>query len=181
MELLTPDYSVYTELLGSLHKGKISKKTLVASEKSLGYVDRYETKQQKARDAILTNILQEYSDELFIKNSSNKILRSVLFWASIVSFGVLVLSSATVAILAAILQQGMQSSITILASLATIISTVITLPKMLLKYFFPADERQYLADIVKATQSNDLKTKKYLSSVAIEQAAEGEKNSPSME
>ena len=123
--------------------------------------DPYLTDQQSKRDELVTQLLTSYIGAYEYKVDARKEYQKALFR---VCLGIVIIFSVALVILAFKLWSLSSESISNIASIITacvsFLVLIVELLKIITRYCFPEDDEQYITDIVKAIQSNDLDNKK---------------------
>ena len=123
--------------------------------------DEWQTEQQALRDLQITELLKCYVDGYSHKVKVNKKYR---FWIMI-SCAVLVVAVAFCCVFATVKITPMENKsigdiMTLITAYGGIIGSVLGVVKIITKYIFPENDEQYITEIVKAIQQNDLENKK---------------------
>ena len=130
----------------------------ITRETDLGHVDKLETREQKKRDANYSQLLSTYAEEIAEKRKTNKIYKHFIFWTSLSLFVLVALASIIMVILA-IIKTNLAN---VLVGSVSLLSTMLTMPKMLIQYLFPIDEQLSNAKLIEIMQNNDLENKRLL-------------------
>lgn len=136
--------------------------TAEKSDKDLkDYPDPYTTKEQKARDEMITSLLKEY-----VKSYQNKVEQSKKYREKILKLCITIIlifaisfSITGIYILISSNVLRIPHLIAFITSCISFVSLIIGVLKIATKYFFPENDEQYITQIVEAIQSNDLKNK----------------------
>lgn len=125
------------------------------------YPDPYTTKEQKARDEMISSLLQSYVTSYHNKVTKTQRYREkilnlckiiiYIFSASFAFAGIYILLSSNVLKISHL--------IAFVTSCISFVSLIIGVLKIVTKYFFPEDDEQYITKIVESIQNNDLKNK----------------------
>ena len=123
--------------------------------------DSWQTKEPRSRDAIITELLNQYMLNYTNKAHRNKGYRLVIFIVEIV----LLISITGLCILLSIYfflhqDKNVGNIISLIASYLTFAGLIIGILKIVTEYVFPKEEEKYITDIVKIIQTNDLEHKK---------------------
>ena len=126
------------------------------------YVDEFTTKQQRARDKKITELLQLYVDAYSYKNKSNKWYKGILFGVC-----TLILLSFTVTLVVLVVKfnhpankKSIEAVVQLITSCITFLTLIVSILKIITKYVFPANDEEYITRIVEIIQNNDLENKK---------------------
>ncbi len=134
----------------------------VNNETDLDYQDPFATAQQKKRDAQITELLTKYVDSYKKKVRHSSICRYMILVPCLVI--ICLFSSVLLCFSVRIMKANSQVEISDMISFATtcisFITLIIGLLTIITKYFFPENDEQYIATIVKTIQKNDLENKR---------------------
>ena len=149
----------FSQILSSLNRIKAINDD---DEISNTYVDEFTTKQQRARDKKITELLQLYVDAYNYKNKSNKWYKGILFGVCI-----FILLAFTVTLVVLVVkfngssdEKSIESVIQLITACITFLTLIVSILKIITKYVFPANDEEYITRIVEIIQNNDLENKK---------------------
>lgn len=122
---------------------------------------RTETKQQKKRDKIITDLLKQYLKSYKNKVEITKTSRIIIS----ITLGIILITLISTCVFITCLCIKKEISdwtnlIALISAYATLFGLIIGLLKIITKYIFPTDDEKYITEIVKAIQSNDLANKR---------------------
>ncbi len=131
-------------------------------EEDKQFEDRFQTSQQKRRDAKISELLDSYVRAYNNKINTQKLYRKVLFWGCSLlivffSLGIVYTAFQTLKLLGKVDVSSLLSIITICITLLT---SIIGLIQIITKFCFPEDDEKYITTIVESIQKNDLENKK---------------------
>lgn len=113
-------------------------------------------KQYKSRDALYTEMLQQYLNVHKSKANHNKVYKGIFFVVTMLILLVLIGAPMAAMILIAMKDQVKLADIALVVSgLGGIITSIIVLPKIIAEHLFPTDEDQNMIELVKKMQDND--------------------------
>ena len=115
------------------------------------------------RNNYITGVVREFESVYRKTNAQRESYRGTFFWVTMVLLVVLILACVSVAFIsvASLSENTIGSAAAIVASLATIIATVITLPQIIAKHLFPENERDKSIEMINAILQSDLEMRKY--------------------
>lgn len=110
----------------------------------------------KVRDTLYSELLKKYIQIYDKNNSQKRIYKIIFFIVVIIAFGAII----TTSIVAMFMIMNMDKSTaqivaTAIASLGSMLSALIVLPKIIAEHLFPKDEETHILDMVKNMQMND--------------------------
>ena len=113
------------------------------------------------RGSLYTQLLSAYVTDFDIRHTRNRSYKSIFFY-SITAVFCLVIVLSVVAVLAISSKPiaTVNDLVVALSALATMISSLIVLPKIIADYLFHPDEDNKVTDMVRAMQENDCTTRK---------------------
>lgn len=123
------------------------------------YFDKYLTAEQKKRDELVTTLLECYVANYREKIKSNDCYKKILFFVNIgivLIFTIIMISMISIVKENIITMEYMVAFITACVSYLTLVFGIMTI---ITKYVFPEKEEEYITEIVKTIQENDLKNK----------------------
>ena len=126
------------------------------------YVDTYATRQQKARDCRITELLSTYVKAYDYKSKSNKWYKGILFFICV---GILLAFCVIfIVFICNVDFNGRANSaadvIQLISVCITFLGLIVGLLQTITKYVFPENEEEYITRIVELIQNNDLENKK---------------------
>lgn len=126
------------------------------------YVDTYATRQQKARDRKITELLTTYVETYNYKSKSNKWYKGILFFICV---GILVTFCISFIIFICNVDFNREANsipdvIQLISVCVTFLGLIVGLLQTITKYVFPENEEEYITRIVELIQNNDLENKK---------------------
>lgn len=144
------------DFLDSIYFSKVN------NENDLDYQDPFATAQQKRRDAQITELLTECVKFYKRKVAHSSICRYMILVPCIliICFFSGVLLYFSVRIMKADSQVEMSDMISFATTCISFITLIIGLLTIITKYFFPENDEQHIATIVKTIQKNDLENKR---------------------
>lgn len=130
--------------------------------------DNFHAEERKIRNQSITSILHCYKEEYQNKTAFQKWCRYVLFWGCsaivvLFSIAVIVLVGFTVVNSSKLDLAGVAAIVTAALSL---VFAIIKLMEIITKYCFPENDNEYIVQIVKAIQENDLASVKEANRIA---------------
>ena len=120
--------------------------------------DNYYAEHERRHSQSISNILRDYEVSYRNKVNFQKVYRKILFWGC--SALIAAFAAATIWLLrygviqASVLK--LESVATIVASLVSLIVSILQLVHTITKYCFPEKDDEYILKIVDSVQSNDL-------------------------
>lgn len=126
------------------------------------FVDHFQTAQQRKRDETITELLKEYSHSYAEKGRVKRLCQEYIMFVCgvfvVVSvFGIIGLSCRVIFTPESISDlNGLAAFVTAFIGFVSLVFGLITI---ITKYAFPENDEQYITEIVKAIQDNDLKHK----------------------
>lgn len=126
------------------------------------YVDTYATRQQKARDRKITELLTTYVETYNYKSKSNKWYKGILFFICV---GILVAFCISFIVFICNVDFNREANsipdvIQLISVCVTFLGLIVGLLQTITKYVFPENEEEYITRIVELIQNNDLENKK---------------------
>ncbi len=135
---------------------------MVKNERGLYFEDQFLTKEQKARDALITKLLRSY-----VYAYEKKVRHSVIcrYLILVPCMGIIVafawalggffrqLTGAPAGI-------EMTEMVSFVTACVSFLGLVVSVLLIITKYFFPENDEQYITQIVKSIQENDLANKR---------------------
>jgi hypothetical protein len=123
-------------------------------------IDDNLTEQQRLRDEYTTNLYKQFVDahkekQLFVKKSKESIRSWCIAWVTLLILACICLSAF---VLIGTERQA-TDVIALISSAVPLVAAVIGTLNIVTKHVFPENEEQYITDIVKAINENDLKNK----------------------
>lgn len=123
--------------------------------------DKWLTKEQSVRDHEITKLLQQYVKSYTTKTDDNLRYRRLILIACAAIVGVAVFCCGYVTVkIAPMEDKNLNDIVTIITAYAGVIASTMSVVTIITKYIFPENEEQYITEIVKAIQENDLENKK---------------------
>ncbi len=120
------------------------------------------TDEEKFRDNLISDLLLAYVKSYKSKVIAQKCFRFILFTISmmiVIAFATLFISLLINFDLSSDITSS-ESLIGLISVCVTFLTSIIGILKIIVKYCFPENDEQYITDIVKAVQENDLENKK---------------------
>lgn len=112
--------------------------------------------QVSARNEIMTNLLKSFSDDYYLISLRVRQERKIVFWATLIFFGLLVVSGIICAILAGVLYNDkLQSILLVVYATISVISSVIALPTVIVKHLFPQEKDSRIVEVLNSIIKND--------------------------
>ena len=132
-------------------------------EPGLGNLEKSDEKNIHYRNDAITEVVQEFKSEYSQTNTQRKSFRGIFFKVTMCLFSLLILFCIFIASYSVINfnTNELGSAAIVITALGTIITTVITLPKIIAKHLFPEDERDKSIDMIKAILESDLEMRKF--------------------
>ena len=130
----------------------------IVTDESLVEMVGIELKQYDARDVAYTDLLSDYIKSYNSKRRWNIWYKLAFFIISMLAFVVIIGGSITAIIIAAlkISDAEVWSIIAVaISGVASTVSSIIVLPKIIANHLFPTDEDKNMIDMVKNMQRND--------------------------
>lgn len=108
------------------------------------------------RDILYTDLLEIYID-IYSKNSSHKKWYKLFFFIVVIGAFIAIITTSIVAMFMIMNMDKSTAQIvaTAIASLGSMLSALIVLPKIIAKHLFPKDEESHILEMVKNMQLND--------------------------
>lgn len=123
--------------------------------------DTFQTSNQRIRDEYITTLLGAYLKAYQEKIEQNKTLRrKVLWWSAAVAFVVLGLCGLVTALYFMTPSNAGFDLVALISAYATFAFVLERVVLHVTRYAFPVDDEQYITEIVKAIQDNDLEHKR---------------------
>ena len=126
-----------------------------------GLEDKWQTLEQKKRDSKITDLLTAYVDFYQKKAKHSAIFKIIIFVICLLTL--LIISGCLIAVtvfLLTIKDKQLGDFAAIISAYITMAISVMGVFKIVVGYIFPKDDEQYITEIVKAIQQNDLENKK---------------------
>ena len=136
--------------------------TKAENESELNYKDPFITKEQRKRDELITELLEEYV--LFYKSKvkHSKICRYIILIPCVII--ILAFSSLLAFLSWNVMDMNtplrIQEVVAFITACVSFISLIISLLTIITKYFFPENDERYITTIVESIQKNDLENKR---------------------
>ncbi len=127
-----------------------------------GFVDEFTTNEQRKRDIKISELLIEYVEAYKQKNKSNKWYKGILFAICIL----IIVVFSVIFIILLFENVNIEKSITTSATVelvsvcVTFLTLIVGILTIITKYVFPEKEEEYITNIVRIIQKNDLENKK---------------------
>lgn len=131
---------------------------IIVTDESLVEMVGIELKQYDARDVAYTDLLLDYIKSYNSKRKWNTWYKLAFFIISMLAFAVIIGGSIVALIIAAlkISDAAVWSVIAVaISGVASTISSIIVLPKIIANHLFPTEEDKNMIDMVKNMQRND--------------------------
>jgi hypothetical protein len=132
---------------------------IVIRDKSFN--DKWATEQQKLRDELVTELLLEYVSSYKRKSKSKRPYQFIILTITALSLMVIGFATVYTAIhLIPKVDKELGDLAAILSSYLGFAAVLIGVLKIITSYVFPENDEQYITEIVKSIQKNDLENKK---------------------
>lgn len=125
-------------------------------------LDDINSNNYKRRDDLYSDLLDNYIASYKSKTARNKVYKLIFYIVTMFSFVALIGGAVTALIIAACSDAEIGGKITIaVGSIATVLSTIIVLPKIIAVHLFPTCEDKDMIELVKNMQENDSSIRSY--------------------
>ena len=123
--------------------------------------DRWLTQEQASRDQEITRLLKLYVSayEKKVKNNPRYRLAIMIGCAVVIVAAIVGCGYITIKIMSAE-EKNVADVIMIITAFGSVLGVLAGIVQIITKYVFPEDEEQYITEIVKSIQTNDLENKK---------------------